>query len=94
MRECGWRSSIVSAIRRGRPAIRSVSSSAGFPRVFGDLALQYQYRLPPEQNDQFIRSERTFAQVWWNNDLNRFELLAWITASVDFDSGAVTVSEP
>jgi hypothetical protein len=49
-------------------------------------------RFVSEQGDELVwRSEGTFAQVWWNDGLDGFELFAGITACIDFiaASGAI-----
>jgi hypothetical protein len=52
-------------------------------------------RVGPEHGHQFVRwSECPFTQVWWNDGLDRLELLAWIATRVDFGSGQLAVSEP
>src|SRR5271169_798320 len=52
-------------------------------------------RFVSEQGDELVRrSKATFAQVWWNDGLDGFELFAGITACVDFGGRQVAVSEP
>jgi hypothetical protein len=67
----------------------STGFDVGFRQSFSPL------RFVSEQGDELVRrSEETFAQVWWNDGLDGFELFAGITACVDFGGRQVAVSEP
>jgi hypothetical protein len=48
-----------------------------------------------EQSDELVwRPEEAFAQMWWNDCLDGFELFCGVATRVDFGGLQITVPEP